>query len=84
MKIPKAIEILKLAISDPDLVGAVDLMDAQKLAIDALTFLDECHTDGTLMKTFTPPKEDLIIDTHRSEHYIKRILESPPGRESGQ
>ncbi|MBA7580290.1 hypothetical protein ES708_22181 [subsurface metagenome] len=54
MKIPKAIEILKLAISDPDLVGAVDLMDAQKLAIDALTFLAECHTDGYLMKTFSP------------------------------
>ena len=84
MEIPKAIEILKLAISDPDLVGAVNLMNAQKLAIDALTFLDECHTEGTLMKTFTPPKEDPIIDTHRSEHHIKHILESPPGRESGQ
>ncbi|GAI61809.1 unnamed protein product [marine sediment metagenome] len=32
----KAIEILKLAISDPDLVGAVDLMDAQNLGIEAL------------------------------------------------
>ncbi|MBA7704570.1 hypothetical protein ES703_113386 [subsurface metagenome] len=54
LTIPKAIEILKLAISDPDLVGAVDLLDAQKLAIDALTFLAECHTDGSLMKTFSP------------------------------
>ncbi|MBA7591361.1 hypothetical protein ES708_33515 [subsurface metagenome] len=54
MKITKAIEIKQLAISDPDLVGAVDLMDAQKLAIDALTFLAECHTDGSLMKTFSP------------------------------
>ncbi len=35
MKITKAIEILKLAISDPDLVSAVDLMNAQKLAIEA-------------------------------------------------
>ncbi len=34
----KAVEILKLAISDPDLVGAVDLMDAQKLATEALEF----------------------------------------------
>ena len=54
LTIAKAIEILTLAISDPDLVSAVDLMDAQKLAIDALTFFAECHTEGYLIRIALP------------------------------
>ncbi|GAI79925.1 unnamed protein product [marine sediment metagenome] len=54
MNLSKAIEILKLAISDPDLVDTIDLFEAQKLAIDALTFIAECHTDGFLTKIFSP------------------------------
>ncbi len=58
MEKPKAIEILKLAISAPDLVNAVDLMDAQNVAIDALTFLEECQAEGYLFKTFAPIGEN--------------------------
>ncbi|MBA7546089.1 hypothetical protein ES705_38472 [subsurface metagenome] len=36
MKPTKAVEILKLAISDPDMVDANDLVEAQELGIQAL------------------------------------------------
>lgn len=36
MNIPKAIEILSMAIPDPDSVTALDLIDAQYLGIEAL------------------------------------------------
>ncbi|MBA7592283.1 hypothetical protein ES708_34462 [subsurface metagenome] len=35
MTLDKAIEILELSISDPDLVNAGDLFEAQKLGIEA-------------------------------------------------
>ncbi|GAI63978.1 unnamed protein product [marine sediment metagenome] len=83
MTLHKAIEILQLAISDPDLVGAIDLMDAQKLAIDALIFLAECHTDGCLMKTFSPTGENPIPDLSPSADRKQTLRESNLGRESG-
>jgi len=58
MTIPKATEILKLAISDPDLVSPIDLLEAQKVAIDLLTFFEECYTEGFLFKTRTLIGED--------------------------
>ncbi len=80
----KAKEILKLAISDPDLVGAVDLMDAQKLAIDAITYIERLCAMSLQIRKGWQQLQNPIIDTHRSLHHIKSTLESPPGRESGQ
>ncbi|GAI63161.1 unnamed protein product [marine sediment metagenome] len=80
----KAREILKLAISDPDLVGAVDLMDAQKLGIQAITYVERLCAMSLEIRKGWRRFQNPIIDTHRSEHHIKSILESPPGRESGQ
>ncbi len=57
MTIDKAIEILSdhdrlpLVFKNPDLHASI------KLAIDALKFLAECHTDGCLFKTFSPTGE---------------------------
>ena len=54
----KAKEILKLAISDPDLVDTIDLLNAQKLGIEALNFwnrLTDAAGDGF---TYLLPGED--------------------------
>ncbi|MBA7567176.1 hypothetical protein ES708_08877 [subsurface metagenome] len=54
----KAIEILKLAISDPDMVDANDLVEAQELGIQAL---DKIHDLRTRYPTLMPellPSED--------------------------
>ncbi|MBA7532775.1 hypothetical protein ES705_25005 [subsurface metagenome] len=84
MKPTKAVEILKLAISDPDMVDANDLVEAQELGIQALDKIQDLRTRYPTLMPELLPSEEPIIDTHRSLHHIKSTLESPPGRESGQ
>ena len=58
MKLPKAVEILKLAISDPDMVDANDLVKAQKLGAQALNQLTACQAGEIISPDFLLPGED--------------------------
>ncbi|MBA7570555.1 hypothetical protein ES708_12307 [subsurface metagenome] len=80
----KAIEILSLDLSYSYPAHYNDLQDAIKLGREALKRFKQLREVIRVPYTELLPGEDSFIDTSRSEHTIKRILESPPGRESGQ
>jgi hypothetical protein len=57
MELTKAIEILKLAISDPDLVDANDFVEAQELGIQALNKIQDLRTRYPIQKPQLLPGE---------------------------
>ena len=61
-----------------------DEHDAIKVGIQAITYVERLCAMSLQIRKGWRQLLNPIIDTHRSEHTIKRILESPPGRESGQ
>ncbi|MBA7570583.1 hypothetical protein ES708_12336 [subsurface metagenome] len=54
----KAVEILKLAISDPDMVDANDLVEAQQLGVEALENLQLQRQELTYHGVGPLPSED--------------------------
>ncbi|MBA7540032.1 hypothetical protein ES705_32321 [subsurface metagenome] len=58
MKPTKAVEILKLAISDPDMVDANDLVEAQELGIQALDKIQDLRTRYPTLMPELLPSED--------------------------
>ncbi|MBA7576367.1 hypothetical protein ES708_18206 [subsurface metagenome] len=84
LTLDKAIQIL----SDPKFGSRWPMpkseIDAMKLLIEAGKRFKALREVIRVPYTDPLPGEDSFIDTSRSEHTIKRILESPPGRESGQ
>ncbi|MBA7550770.1 hypothetical protein ES705_43293 [subsurface metagenome] len=54
----KAIELLKLAISDPDMVDANDLVEAQELGIQALDKIQDLRTRYPTLMPELLPSED--------------------------
>ncbi len=63
---------------------SLDFIAAFKLGIEALKEVKKARYGDPALDGDLLPGEDPIIDNHRSLHHIKRILASPPGRESGQ
>ncbi|MBA7580828.1 hypothetical protein ES708_22722 [subsurface metagenome] len=58
MKISKAVQILKLTISDPDMVVAGDLVEAQELGIQALDKIQDLRTRYPTLMPELLPSED--------------------------
>ncbi len=54
----KAKEILKLAISDPDLVDTIDLLNAQKLGIEAIVKLQDIRARFPMLMPDPLPGEE--------------------------
>ncbi|GAG25946.1 unnamed protein product, partial [marine sediment metagenome] len=81
MKLEKAIEILTL-MGKPDFQAHTeDILAARKLGIEALSFIIRLRSCSLQARQTHLPGETLFIDTTRSEHSIKKILESPLGKE---
>ncbi len=84
MELTKAIELLKLYEHAGSSIPRDDFLDAIKLVINATRKLQYIRI---LFPTLMPgllPGEDPIFDNTRSLHTIKKVLESPLGRECGQ
>ncbi|MBA7588670.1 hypothetical protein ES708_30735 [subsurface metagenome] len=84
MTADKAIEYIDIVLKAHPRLRPGDFGQAVKLGQEALKRLQFMRQNLFPFTQPLLPGEDSIIDTHRSEHHIKRILESPPGRESGQ
>ncbi|MBA7590634.1 hypothetical protein ES708_32761 [subsurface metagenome] len=80
----KAREILQLDLTYTYPAKFNDLQDAIKVGVNAITYVERLCAISLQIRKGWQQLQNPIIDTHRSEHHIKSILESPPGRESGQ
>ena len=81
MKLDKAIEILTIHNDhNPNLTDA-ERNQAHQLGIEALKYVNRLRAFSIQARQARLPGEDSFIDTSRSEHHIKELLESPLGRE---
>lgn len=81
MNIPKAIEINKDHLYHPTNHHDADTQDALALGIEALDWFQTFRQAHPQFKNAELPSEDPIIDNSRSLHSIKKVLESPLGKE---
>lgn len=81
MKLDKAIELLQLDLNNPGSVAIEDLNEAQELGIEALKAVQRSRNDHTTLGCSILIGEDSFIDTTHSEHAIRKVLESPLGKE---
>ena len=80
----KARELLNLYEHASSSVPRDDFLDAIKVGVQAITYVERLCAMSLEIRKGWHRLRNPIIDTHRSLHTIKRILESPSGRESGQ
>jgi len=83
MEIPKAIEILTDLLRDQPTWPPDDRRVAVRLGIEALKRVGWLRSVNSQIGASKLPGETPFIDTHRSLHAIKRILESPLVRPDG-
>lgn len=83
MKLDKAIELLDDFIKDRPSFFREDWKDAIQLGIEALKFTLDIRHSALPLLLGKLPGEDSFIDTTRSEHAIKKVLESPLVRPDG-
>ncbi len=81
MTIDKAIELTHNLLVEPRCRWKPDNYNAIKLTLEASKRFKALREVIRVPYTELLPGEDPIIDTHRSLHHIKEVLESPPGRE---
>ena len=84
LTLDKAIEICSLDLTYTYPARYDDLQEAIKLLIEAGKRFKALREVIRVPYTELLPGEDPIFDNTRSLHTIKKVLESPPGRESGQ
>ncbi|MBA7588607.1 hypothetical protein ES708_30670 [subsurface metagenome] len=83
MTLPKAREILKLDLTYTYPAKFNDLQDAIQVGITAIEIVEEIQIRfPTLIPNLLLGKAPKI-DNQRSLHHIKKVLESPLGRECG-
>ncbi len=81
--IDKAIEILELNVQEAGKKMPADTLEALKLAIEAVKVVKAIRPYSNSNKSYYLPGEDPPEDSKRSLHHIKKVLESPLGREPG-
>ncbi len=58
-----------------------DIKDAIQVGIQAITYVERLSAMSLQIRKGWQQVQNPIIDTHRSEHHIKEVLESPLNRE---
>ncbi len=77
----KAKEILNTLHNDSITPYDPDHIDAIQVGIQAITYLERLCAMSLEIRKGWRRLQNPLIDNTRSQHHIKEVLESPPGRE---